>query len=95
MTPLHQLIRADVDAALGAVLSEERKRMELAPRSLAARAEIQVSSVRAFECGRRQPNFETFITLAWCLDQDPREVFDKVLRHMGMPPGSRMVINKR
>ena len=51
------------------------------------------ASYRAFDRGERQPNLATFIAIAWTLDQDPRELFDRVLLQMGFPPGTRPVIS--
>ena len=45
--------------------------------------------------GDRQPNLSTFIAIAWTLDQDPRELLDKLLLQMGFPSGTRPVISPR
>jgi Toxin SymE, type I toxin-antitoxin system len=42
----------------------------------------------------RQPNLAAFIALAWSLHEEPRELFDKLLTAMRLPPGARPVLNK-
>lgn len=94
MTPLYKSIGPDVELALGAVVSEECRRLDLSPWTVAARGEFGYSTVKAFKRGKRQPNLAGFITLAWSLHEEPRELFDKLLTEMRLPPGTRPVLNR-
>jgi hypothetical protein len=40
------------------------------------------------------PSLAAFITLAWSLHEEPRELFDKLLSAMRLPPGTRPVLNR-
>jgi hypothetical protein len=94
MTPLYKSIAADVELALGKVVSEECRRRCVHPRIVARRGEFPDSAVEAFKRGKRQPNLAAFITLAWSLHEEPRELFDKLLSAMRLPPGTRPVLNR-
>lgn len=86
-------LRATLEPALGDLLFKERSRLNLLPVSIAKHAQVNESSYRALDRGDRQPNLSTFIAIAWTLDQDPRELFDKLLLQMGFPSGTRPVIS--
>ena len=94
MTPLYKSIAADVELALGKVVSEECRRRRVHPCIVARRGEFPDSAVEAFKRGKRQPNLAAFITLAWSLHEEPRELFDKLLSAMRLPPGTRPVLNR-
>ena len=94
MTPLYKSIAADVEFALGKVVSEECRRRCVHPHIVARRGEFPDSAVEAFKRGKRQPNLAAFITLAWSLHEEPRELFDKLLSAMRLPPGTRPVLNR-
>ena len=61
---------------------------------VARRGEFPDSAVEASKRGKRQPNLAAFITLAWSLHEEPRELFDKLLSTMRLPPGTRPVLNR-
>ena len=94
MTPLYKSIGPDVELALGGVVSGECRRLDLSSWTIAARGEFPHSAVKAFKRGKRQPNLAGFITLAWALHEEPRELFDKLLTEMRLPPGTRPVLNR-
>jgi len=79
--------------ALGDVLFNERSRRDLHPLTIANHAQVGDSHYRALDRGTAQPNISTFIAIAWALDQDPRDLLDKLLLQMGLPPGTRPVIS--
>jgi DNA-binding XRE family transcriptional regulator len=89
-----QWVAASLQPALGDLLSEERKRLNLSPIAMASWAEIGESHYRAIDRGDRQPSLSTFVAIAWTLGQDPRELFDKLLFQMGLPPGARPIIRQ-
>ena len=64
MTPLYKSIGPDVELALGAVVSEECRRLDVSPWTVAARGDFAFSTVKAFKRGKRQPNLAGFIALA-------------------------------
>ena len=86
-------ITSALQPALGDVLYQLRSRLNAHPATIASRAQMSEASYSAFDRGERQPNLATFIAIAWTLNQDPRELFDKVLLQMGFPPGTRPVIS--
>jgi hypothetical protein len=86
-------IRSALQPTSGDVLYKVRSRLNAHPATIASRAQMSEASYRAFDRGERQPNLATFIAIAWTLNQDPRELFDKVLLQMGFPPGTRPVIS--
>jgi hypothetical protein len=94
MTPLYKSIAPDVELALGEVVSAECRRRRVHPHIVARRGEFPDSTVEAFKRGKRQPNLAAFITLAWSLHEEPRELFDKLLSAMKLPPGTRPVLNR-
>lgn len=94
MTPLYKLIGPDVELALRAVVSDECRRLHVSPWTVAARGDFAFSMVKAFKHGKRQPNLAAFIALAWSLHEEPRELFDKLLTAMRLPPGTRPVLNR-
>jgi hypothetical protein len=94
VTPVYKSISSDVELALGAVVSEECRRLDLSPWTVARRGDFAYSTVKAFKRGKRQPNLAAFIALAWSLHEEPRELFDKLLTAMRLPPGTRPVLNK-
>ena len=87
--------RRSAQVGLRRCLVAERSRLQLHPARIAAHAGVSDSQYRAFDRGDNQPNLATFIAIAWVLDQDPRELFDKLLLQMGFPPGNRPVITPR
>ena len=88
MTSLYKSTGPDVELALGAVVSEECRRLDLSPWTVATRGESGYSTVKAFKRGKRQPNLAGFITLAWSLHEEPRELFDKLLTAMNAWPST-------
>ena len=94
VTPVYKSIGPDVELALGAVVSAECRRLDLSPWTVALRGDFAYSTVKAFKRGKRQPNLAAFIALAWSLHEEPRELFDKVLTAMRLPPGTRPVLNR-
>lgn len=92
MTPFYKSIAPDVELALGAVLSEECRRLDVSPVTVAMRGDFGFSTIKAFKLGKRQPNLAGFIALAWSLHEEPRELFDKLLIAMKLPPGARPVL---
>jgi len=88
-------IGTTLKVALGDVLSYERARLTLHPSTIAEHAQVRDSRYRAFDRGKSQPNLSTFIALAWTLDQDPRDLFDKLLLQMGLPRDTRPVLLPR
>lgn len=95
MMPIYKEIAPDIEKALGEVVSEEFRQSDLSLWTVAARGEFSISTVKAIKRGKRQPNLAAFITLAWSLHEEPRELFDKLLTAMRLPPGARPVLNKR
>jgi hypothetical protein len=93
-TPFYKSIGLDVELALGTVVSEECRRLRLSPYTVAKRGDFTYSTIKAFKCGKRQPNLAAFIALAWSLHEEPRELFDKLLTAMRLPPGTRPVLNR-
>ena len=93
-TPFYKTIDLDVELALGAVVSEECRRLHLSPYTVAKRGDFAYSMINAFKRGKRQPNLAAFIALAWSLHEEPRELFDKLLTEMRLPPGTRPVLNR-
>ena len=77
-TPVYKSIVPDVESALGAVVSAKCRRLGLSPWAVAARGDFAYSTIKAFKHGKRQPNLAAFITLAWSLHEEPRELFDKL-----------------
>jgi hypothetical protein len=94
VTPVYKSIEPDVEFALGAVVSEECRRLDLSPWTVAIRGDFAYSTIKAFKRGKRQPNLAAFIALAWSLHEEPRELFDKLLNAMRLPPGTRPVLTK-
>lgn len=88
-------IGAALEPALGDVLVAEGSRLNLHPEHTAALAGVSGYRYRAFARGEKQPNLSTFVAIAWVLDQDPRELFDKLLLQMGLPSGTRPIISPR
>ena len=88
-------IGAALEPALGDVLVAESSRLQLDPEDIGSLAGISWYRYRAFARGDNQPNLSTFVAVAWVLDQDPRELLDKLLLQMGLPPGTRPVIPPR
>lgn len=93
-TPVYESIGPDVELAFGTVVSAEFQRLGVAPWTVAQRGDFAYSTIKAFKGGKRQPNLAAFIALAWSLHQEPRELFDKLLTAMRLPPGTRPVLNK-
>ena len=94
MNPIYKEIAPDVQRALGKVMVAECKDRNVPTWTVAARGEFSQSTVKAITGGRRQPNLSAFITLAWALHMEPRELFDKLLTAMRLPPGRRPVLNR-
>jgi len=94
MTLLYKSIAPDVELALGKVVSAECRRLRVHPRTVARRGEFPDSAVQAFRRGKRQPNRAAFTALAWSLHEEPRDLFDKLLTAMRLPPGTRPVLNR-
>ena len=94
VTPVYKSIGRDVELALGAVVSKECRRLDLSPWTVAHRGDFAYSTINAFKRGKRQPNLAAFIALAWSLHEEPRELFDKLLTEMRLPPGTRPVLNR-
>ena len=94
VTPVYKSIGRDVELALGAVVSKECRRLDLSPWTVAHRGDFAYSTIKAFKRGKRQPNLAAFIALAWSLHEEPRELFDKLLTEMRLPPGTRPVLNR-
>jgi hypothetical protein len=88
-------IGAALEPALGDALVAESSRLRLDPENIASLAGVSWYRYRAFARGDNQPNLSTFVAIAWVLDQDPRELLDKLLLQMGLPPGTRPVIPPR
>jgi hypothetical protein len=95
MIPLYKTIGPDVELALGAVVARECQRLDVSPWTVAARGDFAASTVKAFKRGKRQPNLAGFIALAWSFHEEPRELFDKLLTEMRLPPWTRPVLNRR
>src|SRR5882762_10718828 len=68
-----------VSAALGAVLAEQRKTVELTQAEAAERAYVSCTQLRALERGSRQPTICEFLSLGEALGVDPRELFSRML----------------
>jgi hypothetical protein len=86
-------IGAEVDVEV----SHVRLVIELAPLStltVARRGDFTYSTIEAFQRGKRQPKLAAFIALAWALHEEPRDLFDKLLTAMHLPPGRRPVLNR-
>ena len=90
-----QRVGAILKPALGDLLSEERSQQSLHPAVLASHAEVNEATYRAIDRGERQPDLSTFIAIAWTLNQDPRELFEKLLLQMGFPSGTWPVLLSR
>ena len=71
MKPLHQVIRLDVEAALGTVVSQECVRSRVDLRQVAACGNTNLNAVKSLARGARQPGLAEFITLAWSLHEEP------------------------
>ena len=84
-------ISALLKPALGDLLYEEATRLRLSRGCIAGRAEISPSAYAALDRGENQPDLSKFIAIAWALDQDPRELLDKLLTKMGFPGGARPI----
>ena len=93
-TPVYKSISPDVELALSDVVSAECNRLGLSPWTVAIRGDFAYSTIKAFKRGKRQPNLAAFIALAWSLHEEPRELFDKLLTAMRLPPGKRPVLNR-
>jgi ribosome-binding protein aMBF1 (putative translation factor) len=91
----YQVVEPEAADALKEILPIERRRERLSTHALAARAEVNVRQIRALEEGERLPSVPMFIVLAWALDLDPRDLFDRVLKRMNYPEGSRPVLANR
>lgn len=93
MNSFYKEIAPDVERALGEVMLAECKSREVSFWTVASRAEFSQSTVKAFTRGKRQPKLAAFIALAWALHMEPRELFDKLLTAMRLPPGKRPVLH--
>ena len=94
MCPVHEEIRPDVEQAFGSVVSEECQRLGLSTLMVARRGDFTYATIEAFQRGKRQPKLAAFIALAWALHEEPRDLFDKLLTTMHLPPGRRPVLNR-
>ena len=93
MQPIYKEIAPDVERALGEVMLAECKGRNVPAWIVASRADFAQSTVKAFTRGKRQPKLATFIALAWALHMEPRDLFDKLLTTMRLPPGKRPVLH--
>jgi hypothetical protein len=94
MRPVDEEIGPDVVRAFGSVVSEECQRLGVSTLTVARRGDFEYSMIEAFHRGRRQPKLAAFIALAWALHEEPRDLFDKLLTAMHLPPGRRPVLNR-
>ncbi len=81
--------------ALKAVLPSERRRERVTERALADRAQLNAELIRKVETGRSLPSIPVLVVLAWSLDLDPRQLFDRLLKQMNYPDGCRPVLVNR
>lgn len=95
MTPLYKINEPALAVALSEIIPAERRRERLSVHALAARAEVGSGYIQALEKGSRPPSIALFMVLAWALDLDPRELFDRLLKQMHYPEGSRPVLASR
>ena len=93
MKPIYQEIAPDVERAFGEVMLAECKGRNLPTWTVASRADFAQSTLKSFTRGKRQPKLAAFIALAWALHMEPRELFDKLLTAMRLPPGKRPVLH--
>lgn len=91
MKPLHKTIQPDVEAALAVVMTRECARLHVDVGKIPARGQSNLNPVKSLGRGQREPGAAEFFTFAWSLHEDPRELFDKPLTQMRLPPGSRPV----
>jgi hypothetical protein len=84
-------ISALLKPALGDLLYEEATRLELTRGCIAELSEMGLSAYAALDRGEKQTDLSKFIAIAWALDQDARELFDKLLKKMGFPDGARPI----
>ena len=94
MNPIYKEIAPDVERALGEVMLAECKIRNVPSWTVASRGEFSQAAMKAITRGKRQPKLSAFITLAWALHMEPRELFDKLLTAMHLPPGRRPVLNR-
>jgi hypothetical protein len=80
-----------VSAALGAVLAEQRKSVELKQTAAAERAYVSYDRLRALERGSQQATICEVLSLGEALGLDPRELFNRVLAKVHYPVGYRPV----
>jgi DNA-binding XRE family transcriptional regulator len=78
-------------AALGAVLLEQRKVVELTRHAAAQRAYLSPRYLAALERGSARPTICVFLSLAEALGIDPRHLFNRWLARMNYPVGYRPV----
>lgn len=81
--------------ALKEVLPRERRRERVTERALAERARLSAQLIRKLEKGSSLPSIPVLVVLAWSLDLDPRELLDRLLRHMNYPDGCRPILVNR
>ena len=80
-----------VSAAIGRVLAEQRKSVELTRAAAAERADLSYKQFSALEMGSGQPTICEFLSLCEALGVDPRELFKRVLTKLRYPVGYRPV----
>jgi hypothetical protein len=77
------------------LLPMERRRERVSRSALSVRADVSSERIRVFEEGGGLPSIPVFIALAWSLNLDPRELLDRMLRHMNYPEGTRPDLARR
>jgi transcriptional regulator with XRE-family HTH domain len=95
MIPWYKLNEPALAEALKEIIPIERRRERITTHALARRAEVENRYIQSLERGTRPPSIALFIVLAWALDLDPRDLFDRLLKRMNYPEGSRPVLSNR
>jgi hypothetical protein len=80
-----------VSAAIGRVLAEQRKSVELTRTAPAGRAGLRYKQFSALERGSGQATICEFLSLGEALGADPRELFNRVLTRLRYSVGYRPV----
>jgi DNA-binding XRE family transcriptional regulator len=85
----HERIRTALPRQLGSLLQNERARRDLDRGEIAVHAGVNRPHYGAIEQGSQQPNLSTFISLAWAFNEEPRDLFDRLLEQLGFSSGTR------